>query len=168
MNLRRILVAALALTLVLPLAASAQNTLDELLEQVRRSSQEEHRVDQERLQRFNRERNNQSNLLNQARAELRREEERSDRLQREFDENEQQLAELETTLDERMGNLGELFGVVRQAAGDMRGNLRDSMTSAQIKGRSEFFAELAEADELPRSEEHTSELQSRGHLVFRP
>lgn len=149
MNLRRILVAALALTLVLPLAASAQNTLDELLEQVRRSSQEEHRVDQERLQRFNRERNNQSNLLNQARAELRREEERSDRLQREFDENEQQLAELETTLDERMGNLGELFGVVRQAAGDMRGNLRDSMTSAQIKGRSQFFAELAEADELP-------------------
>jgi len=149
MNLRRILVAALALTLVLPLAASAQNTLDELLEQVRRSSQEEHRVDQERLQRFNRERNNQSNLLEQARAELRREEERSDRLQREFDENEQQLAELETTLDERMGNLGELFGVVRQAAGDMRGNLRESMTSAQIKGRSEFFAELAEADELP-------------------
>lgn len=149
MNLRRILVAALALTLVLPLAASAQNTLDELLEQVRRSSQEEHRVDQERLQRFNRERNNQSNLLEQARAELRSEEERSDRLQREFDENEQQLAELETTLDERMGNLGELFGVVRQAAGDMRGNLRESMTSAQIKGRSEFFAELAEADELP-------------------
>src|SRR5690625_5500583 len=31
----------------------------------------------------------------------------------------------------------------------MRGNLRESMTSAQIKGRSEFFAELAEADELP-------------------
>src|SRR5690625_6778251 len=100
MNLRRILVAALALTLVLPLAASAQNTLDELLEQVRRSSQEEHRVDQERLQRFNRERNNQSNLLEQARAELRREEERSDRMQREFDENEQQQAELETTIDE--------------------------------------------------------------------
>src|SRR5690625_5973487 len=48
-----------------------------------------------------------------------------------------------------MGNLGGLFGVVRQAAGDMRGNLRESMTSAQIKGRSEFFAELAEADELP-------------------
>src|SRR5690625_7785962 len=52
-----------------------------------------------------------------------------------------------------MGNLGELFGVVRQAAGDMRGNLRESMTSAQIKGRSEFFAELAVADELPTAGE---------------
>ncbi len=139
----------LVLALALPLTASAQSTLDELLQQVQRASQEEQRIDQARLQSFIRERNNQRALLEQARAELNSEEQRSDRLRNEFDQNELALVELETTLDERMGNLGELFGVVRQVAGDMRGNMEQSMVSAQIPGRSEFFADLAERRELP-------------------
>lgn len=143
----RLLIALLLLAA--PFAASAQSTLDELLQQVQRAAQEEQRIDQERLQRFVRERNNQRALLEQARAELRAEEQRSDRLRNEFDQNELALVELETTLDERMGNLGELFGVVRQVSGDMRGNLQDSMVSAQLPGRSEFFADLAERRELP-------------------
>lgn len=147
MNMKRILLVLLALSL--PLAASAQTTLDQVLQQVQRATQEENRVDQERLQRFIAERNNQSRLLEQARAELRREEQRSARLQAAFDENELKLVELSTTLDERMGNLGELFGVVRQVSGDMRGKVQDSMVSAQIPGRADFFARLAEASELP-------------------
>ncbi|WP_258870847.1 MULTISPECIES: MotA/TolQ/ExbB proton channel family protein [unclassified Wenzhouxiangella] len=147
MTKNRILIALLALAM--PFTASAQDSLDELLQQVQEAAQEEQRIDQQRLQRFINERNNQRQLLEEARAELRAEEQRSDRLQNEFDENELELVELETTLDERMGNLGELFGVVRQAAGDMRGNLQESMVSAQIPGRSEFFANLAEARELP-------------------
>lgn len=147
MTKHRILIALLALAM--PFAANAQETLDELLQRVQQAAQEEQRIDQQRLQRFINERNNQRQLLEQARAELRAEEQRSDRLQNEFDENELQLVELETTLDERMGNLGELFGVVRQVAGDMRGNLQESMVSAQYPGRSEFFADLAQARELP-------------------
>ncbi len=147
MSMTRLLIAVLALAM--PFAASAQDTLDELLQQVQQAAQEEQRIDQQRLQRFINERNNQRQLLEEARAELRAEEQRSDRLQNQFDENELQLVELETTLDERMGNLGELFGVVRQVAGDMRGNLAESMVSAQYPGRSEFFADLAEARELP-------------------
>jgi len=143
----RILIAVLAL--VMPFAASAQDTLDELLQRVQQAASEEQRIDQRRLQRFINERNNQRQLLEQARAELRAQEQRSDQLQNEFDQNELQLVELETTLDERMGNLGELFGVVRQVAGDLRGNLQESMVSAQLPGRSEFFAKLAEARELP-------------------
>ncbi|NBB93558.1 MAG: hypothetical protein GVY32_10370, partial [Gammaproteobacteria bacterium] len=143
----RLLFALLALSI--PFAASAQSPLDELLNQVQQAAQDEQRIDQERLQRFIRERNNQRALLEEARAQLQAEEQRSDRLRNEFDQNELELVELETTLDERMGNLGELFGVVRQVAGDMRGNLQDSMVSAQLPGRSEFFAELAERRELP-------------------
>jgi biopolymer transport protein ExbB len=63
--------------------------------------------------------------------------------------NERQLAELETVLAERMGNLGELFGVVRQAAGDIQATLDDSMVTAQMPGRSEFLAQLAQRKELP-------------------
>jgi biopolymer transport protein ExbB len=59
------------------------------------------------------------------------------------------VAELEATLAERSGNLGELFGVVRQAAGDTAAALDDSMVSAQRPGRSGFLAELAQRRELP-------------------
>ncbi|MDZ7791271.1 MAG: MotA/TolQ/ExbB proton channel family protein [Xanthomonadales bacterium] len=147
MTKTRVLIALLALAM--PFTASAQETLDELLQRVQQAAQEEQRVDQQRLREFIDERNNKRQLLEQARAELRAQEQRSDRLQNEFDENELELVELETTLDERMGNLGELFGVVRQVAGDMRGNLQESMVSAQLPGRSEFFARLAQASQLP-------------------
>lgn len=142
MNKTKIL--AIAFGLLLPLAAGAQETLDELFNQVQRAVDAEARVDQQRLQQFRQERALQQELLAQARAELRAQEQRSDRLNTAFDENERQLAELTTTLDERMGNLGELFGVVRQVAGDVRSALDDSMVSAQFPGRSDLYADLAE------------------------
>lgn len=144
---RAIIVALLALAV--PFGASAQDTLDELLAEVQQAAEEEARIDQRRIQRFIRERNNRRQMLEEARAELRAEEDRSDRLRDDFEENEVELVELETLLDERMGDLGELFGVVRQVAGDTRGNIEDSMVSAQLPGRGDFLGELAERRELP-------------------
>lgn len=132
-----------------PMGVQAQDTLEDLLRQVEQAASAEARVDQERLQRFIRERNNQRQLLDEARAELRREEQRSERLRNSFEQNEIRLVELETLLDERMGNLGELFGVVRQVAGDARGNIDESMVSAQLPGRGEFFGDLGERRQLP-------------------
>jgi biopolymer transport protein ExbB len=129
-------------------AAGAQ-TLEELAQQVQRAAQEEGQINQEREAEFVRDRNNQRQLLAQARQELANEEARSDRLKAEYDENERQLAELETVLAERMGNLGELFGIVRQSAGDVQSTLNDSMVSAQFPGRGEFLSELAQRKELP-------------------
>jgi len=145
----------IALGLLLPLTAPAQETLDELFNQVQRAVDAEARVDQQRLQQFRQERARQQQLLQEARAELRAQEQRSDRLNTAFDDNERQLAELSTTLDERMGNLGELFGVVRQVAGDIRAALDDSMVSAQYPGRSELYEDLAERrdTELPSATE---------------
>ena len=114
-----------------------------------RAAQEEGQINQEREAEFVRDRNNQRQLLAQARQELANEEARSDRLKAEYDENERQLAELETVLAERMGNLGELFGIVRQSAGDVQSTLNDSMVSAQFPGRGEFLSELAQRKELP-------------------
>ena len=85
--------------------ASAQ-TLDELARIVREAAVSETRINQQREATFVKERNNQRNLLSQARQELARENTRSDRLADEYDRNERSLAELETTLAERMGNLG--------------------------------------------------------------
>ncbi len=149
---RKILI-ILATLVALPMGAQAQDTLEELLRQVEQAASSEARVDQQRLQNFIRERDNQRQLLEQARAELRREEARSERLRNTFEQNEVRLVELETVLDERMGNLGELFGVVRQVAGDVRGNIEESMVSAQLPGRGVFLAELAERRQLPTVDE---------------
>ena len=131
-----------------PLGASAQ-TLEELARKVSEAANSEAQINQEREARFTRERNNQRQLLAEARQELANENARSDRLRTAYDEYERVLADLETTLAERMGNLGELFGVVRQASGDIQAALDDSMVTAQMPGRTQFLSDLAQRRALP-------------------
>ncbi len=128
--------------------ASAQ-TLDELARIVREAATSETQINQQREASFVNARDMQQNLLAQARQELAIENARSDRLRDEYDKNERSLAELETTLAERMGNLGELFGVVRQASGDIQAALDDSMVTAQMPGRTQFLSDLTQRRELP-------------------
>jgi biopolymer transport protein ExbB len=137
-----------AVLLAAPPTVGAQS-LDELARMVREAASSEAQINQEREARFVRERDNQRQLLAEARQELAGENTRSDSLRDEYDLNERALAELETTLAERMGNLGELFGVVRQSAGDVQATLDDSMITAQMPGRTAFLAELAQRRELP-------------------
>lgn len=138
----------LSIPVSLSLNASAQ-TLEELAQMVSEAARSETQINQEREARFLREHNNQQRLLTEARQELANENTRSDRLRGEYDQNERALADLETTLDERMGNLGELFGYVRQASGDVQAALDDSMVTAQMPDRTQFLADLAQRRELP-------------------
>jgi biopolymer transport protein ExbB len=135
-------------TLAAAPVAEAQD-LEELARMVRQAAASEAAINQEREARFVRERDQQRELLVQARNELAAENARSDQLKEEYDQNERTLADLETTLAERMGNLGELFGVVRQASGDVQAALDDSMVTAQLPGRTEFLSDLAQRRELP-------------------
>ena len=141
-----ILLAASAFLFTEPTAAQ---TLDELARKVREAATTEASINQEREALFVRERDKQSELLAQARRELESENARSDGLRVEYNQNERALADLETTLAERMGNLGELFGVVRQASGDVQAILEDSMVTAQMPDRTRFLSELAQRRELP-------------------
>lgn len=134
-------------------ATAGAQTLEELADIVRRAASAEGQINQEREAQFIRERDNQRNLLAEARAEKRREEKRSDDLKSEYDRLERELAELTTVLQERMGNLGELFGIVRQSSGDIQAALNDSMVSAQRPGRGEFLSELAQRKALPNVRE---------------
>lgn len=134
------------------IAAGAQ-TLDELAEIVRRAADSEGQINKEREDQFLSDRDNQRNLLAQAKAEKKREVKRSDDLKSEYDRLERELAELTTVLQERMGNLGELFGIVRQASGDIQAALNDSMVSAELPGRGVFLSELAQRKALPNVQE---------------
>lgn len=146
MKYLRIIIAASAF--LLAPVANAQ-TLDELARIVREAASSETRINEQREAEFVRDRNQQRDLLAAAQQELAAANALSDRLREEYDLNERSLAELETTLAERMGNLGELFGVVRQASGDIQAALDDSMVSAQFPGRTQFLTELSGRRELP-------------------
>ncbi|MDX1570772.1 MAG: MotA/TolQ/ExbB proton channel family protein [Xanthomonadales bacterium] len=145
------LISIALLSLVAAGMAGAQQggTLDQLLEQTRQAAEQTNRINQQREQEFINNRNQQRNLLAQARADLAAAERRSDQLKNQFDENEKALADLETVLNERMGNLGEMFGVVKQMANDLRGKINSSPISSQYPGRQQFLANLAQRKELP-------------------
>ncbi len=144
---------AVGLTFAAPtMSALAQDkpmTLDELLDRVRKGRVTENKENAAREAQFKRDRNNQAQLLKDAQNEVAAEERVSDQLERDFQDNEQKLADLEATLAERMGVFGELFGVVRQVAGDTAGNIKGSLVSAQFPGRTDFLRELAKRKELP-------------------
>ncbi|QQD21500.1 MotA/TolQ/ExbB proton channel family protein [Oceanospirillaceae bacterium ASx5O] len=91
----------------------------------------------------------QNRLLSEARAALKREQQLADSLKKRFDNNEQALTEREEELRLRVGNLGEMFGVVRQVAGDLNTVLADSLTHVELPQRKADLDKLAGAKELP-------------------
>jgi len=124
-------------------------SLQELLNRVQQGRVTDNRANDDRIRQFRQARAQQQRLLDEARAAVAREERISEELEATFQENEIRLAELEAVLEERLGAFGELFGVVRQVAGDTRGQLRQSIISSQIPNRDEAIDSLAQSTELP-------------------
>ncbi|MEM1436826.1 MAG: MotA/TolQ/ExbB proton channel family protein [Pseudomonadota bacterium] len=119
------------------------NSLEELLRNVEQRRVVESRDHSARERRFRQEKDQQAKLLEDAKAERTREEQRSDRLETTYEENETKLGDLTEQLDKRLGSLRELFGVLQQVAGDTRGNFQGSIISAELGPRAEFLSELA-------------------------
>lgn len=152
--MRKLLLVAAALTVAFGAAPlQAVDSLDQLLQQVRKSRSELSAENRAREQRFQQNRNEQQALLRQAQQELAAEERRSDELTGQFNANELQLAELNDTLRTQLGNFGELFGVVRQVSGDTVGLIRTSLVTAQDPGREELAERLAKVRGVPSMED---------------
>ncbi|MGE4651617.1 MAG: MotA/TolQ/ExbB proton channel family protein, partial [Myxococcota bacterium] len=128
-------------------------SLAELLDLVKQGWGEERKENKAREARFRSNKADQHQLLKDAKVVLAREEARSERLESTFQVNELRLAELEETYTNRLGSLGELFGVVRQVAGDARGHVDSSLVTAEIRDdRGDFLLELGKSKELPSIE----------------
>jgi len=87
-------------------------------------------------------RNQQQSLLNKARAERTRQENVSSQLEQQFEENQQRIITARQALDERLGALKELFGVLQTVSGDTQGIFKASLTNIQYPNRGEFLVEL--------------------------
>lgn len=142
--MRAIRYALLALACACPAAAQEPASMEELLRLVEQGLASESRENRERLERFRRERDRQAGMLEETRAERARLERRSEELETTFEENELQIANRREALNERLGSLKELFGVIQQVAGDTRGHFESSMVSAEYPGRGAFLTELAQ------------------------
>ncbi len=118
-------------------------TMEDLLELIRQGKLHESDLSRQREQEFLRARQDQQRLLNDAKAERRRLEQRADRMETQFEENEVKIGNLQEALDKRLGSLRELFGVLQQVSGDTRGLFGASVISTQFPGRGEFLGELA-------------------------
>lgn len=118
-------------------------SLDDLLRAVQQGRARESQESQQREQRFAAEKNQQQQLLREAQQRKQALERRSDQLEGVFDRNEIRTADLTELLDDRLGSLKEMFGVLQQVAGDTRGLFDNSIISAQFPDRSEFLTELA-------------------------
>jgi biopolymer transport protein ExbB len=129
-------------------AAQAQNqeqpasSMRELLEQIERGQARDSQEARQREAEFAQRRNEQQQLLNQARAERTRLEADSSRLENLFASNQEEIATARASLDERLGALKELFGVLQTVTGDAQGRFRSSLTNIQYPDRGRFLSEL--------------------------
>ena len=123
--------------------APAAKSMSELLRLVEQGRVSDNRENQQREREFANARSEQQKLLNDAQARKRAAENKSEQLEGEYDTNEGQIAELSATLDQRLGALKELFGVMQQVAGDSRARFDSSLTNIQYPDRGEFLEGLA-------------------------
>ena len=63
-------------------------------------------------------------------------------------EGKAKLADLEEQLTLKLGSFGELFGIVRQMAGESKGQFTLSLTNIEYPGRIEFLGDIAERKSL--------------------
>jgi biopolymer transport protein ExbB len=143
------LILATLSTLLVSTFAETPKSLDALLMQVKKERVEKKKDLNARERRFVSEKNKQSSLLATAKKELARQEAITRKLQAQFNANEKVLRKLEDNLTIAKGNLGEMFGVVKQVSGDFKGQFENSNISAQYPGREAFMGSIAETKKLP-------------------
>jgi len=122
---------------------------DTLIESAQQFTRYEQNFDQARLAAFKQDLASQERALQQARSLLAAEENRAEELRSQFSRNEEVLTEKTEALRLRTGSLGEMFGVVRQVAGDLRTITSSSITRVDGTETPANLDALAESKALP-------------------
>jgi biopolymer transport protein ExbB len=132
-------------------------SMAELLKQIQQGQARDSQEARQREAEFNQDRNQQQNLLNRARAERTRQENESARLEQAFEDNQARIVAARAALDERLGALKELFGVLQTVSGDTQGRFNASLTNLQYPERENFLvalgSKMASATELAQIED---------------
>ena len=132
-------------------------SMSELLNLIERGQARDSQEARTRESTFTQQRNQQQTLLNRARAERTRQENESSRLEQLFENNNTKIVAARAALDERLGALKELFGVLQTVSGDTQGRFNASLTNLQYPDREQFLvalgSKMASATELAQIED---------------
>ncbi|MES2491277.1 MAG: MotA/TolQ/ExbB proton channel family protein [Pseudomonadota bacterium] len=128
---------------------AAPQGLDELLKQVQQGSQASAKMNAEREARFMRDKNEQAAMLAKAEADLAAANARISRVKGRYDASQAEIKALKEKLQTRVGDTGQMYASVRQAAGDFRGAAAGSLVTAQYPQRIDLLEDLMKGTELP-------------------
>ncbi len=131
--------------------------LDSLLEKVKQGHRQDNENNKARLALFTQDKAEQQRIYSQTKADRIAAEQLSQLKEQAFEDNEQKITLLQQRLNERLGSLKELFGVLQLVASDSQGQFDASLVQIHYPERSEQLSQFAEkmgqTTELPTIEE---------------
>lgn len=143
MTLHNIILSAVFVFGLIPATQAADEiSVDDLLNLVKQGQARDDKEFKKRLAQFKSSKSQQNKLLAEITARRDRLVEISEKKEKQFQENETRVADTQERLDNRLGSLKELFGVLQQVAGDTKSVFEGSVVSSELPGREEFLTEL--------------------------
>lgn len=147
--MNRTLLLALCLLLCPVGSANAATDLDQFLTHIRQRSIDEQQAIRQREQEFKADLDAARLKIQALRAQVAQEQTRQEKLLADYDINESRLTELDNSLRDQQGSLGEMFGAVRQSAGDFHAQFLSSLAMADRPAELDFLNQLSKSRALP-------------------
>ena len=123
----------------IPIEDIRDNKINSLIELVKKNRDVYVSEDKARLNKFINLVDEREKMLEKAKFQLENEKKRNKKLEASFQQNEKTLAELEDSLQIKVGVLGELFGVTRQFAGELLASSEKEVTFYEYSSRPEVL-----------------------------
>jgi len=123
-------------------AQQSATNLNELLRLIKQESRSELSLHRQREANFIAQKKQQKKLLADVTAQKKQLEQRSKQLSENFDKNTALINAKQQQLQKELGSIKELFGHLTAAAGDLRGQINQSLVSVQYPDRAVFFDQL--------------------------
>lgn len=139
------------LIIVCLLGFTGLSAAEDLITSAKEFRQFETQINQAREAAFKSDLKQQEAALTEAKRLLKQAQEKADRLKTQFADNEESLTKASEALRLRTGSLGEMFGVVRQVANDLKGTTSDSLVRTSLNANSELGKTPADLDALASS-----------------
>lgn len=130
-------------------SAAHAESLDSLLNDVIKDNAKQESIDKAREMKFLSDLNNAKKLLNEKKAALKAEKQKTNDLKNLFEKQKVAITNSQNDLEKKGENLKDLFAMLKQESRDFSSLLKSSMTSAQISGREHFLETIAKTNATP-------------------
>lgn len=128
--------------------ASGNDKQQQLLGVVKNYYMQDSALNKAREEKFKKSLNQQQNLLRESEARLAAAKDHQEKLKKKFNLNDDHLVGLQGELERVSGKLGEVFGIAKQTAAELRPLLKDSIISSQYRNR-DTELKFSEAKRIP-------------------